>query len=176
MELDTPMNGVSQNASHIMDDGKTENHASACTKWQFTGYKLDHIKNSSFPKAGRLFIDAIKKNRSCQKFLRSKLIDIEARIEEIKKLKERVQILKDFQVSCRIRTGRALSQKKDARVQLITARRTPKESKVVCNLCSFCIFESIDLARELRCLFLVNLCRCRGTCEFPLFEASKRIG
>ncbi|KAI4326261.1 hypothetical protein MLD38_031592 [Melastoma candidum] len=128
-ELGMPINGESEDASHIMDN-KANNHASASPELQFTGYKLDGFKYSSFPKAGRLFIDAIKKNRSYQKLLRSKLIEIEARIEEIKKLRERVQILKDFQVSCRKRTGRALSQKKDARFQLITARRTPKESKV----------------------------------------------
>ncbi|KAI4330009.1 hypothetical protein MLD38_028323 [Melastoma candidum] len=129
LELGLPINGESENASHIVDD-KANNHASASLELQFTGYNLDGFKYSSFPKAGRLFIDAIKNNRSCQKLLRSKLIEIEARIEEIKKLRERVQILKDFQVSCRKRTGRALSQKKDARFQLITARRTPKGSKV----------------------------------------------
>ena len=45
---------------------------------------------------------------------------IETRIEELKKLKERVKILKDFQATCRKRVGQALSQKKDARVQLIS--------------------------------------------------------
>lgn len=87
---------------------------------------------SSFPKAGRVFMDAIKKNRSYQKFLRSKLIHIEAKIEENKKLKERVKILKDFQVTCKKRTGRALSQKKDARVQLISVKKacSSKDLKV----------------------------------------------
>ncbi|XP_071901779.1 uncharacterized protein [Coffea arabica] len=66
------------------------------------------------------FVDAIKKNRSCQKLIRSKLLHIETRIEELKKLKERVKILKDFQATCRKRVGQALSQKKDARVQLIS--------------------------------------------------------
>ncbi|KAI3780237.1 hypothetical protein L2E82_10208 [Cichorium intybus] len=41
-------------------------------------------------------------------------------MEENKKLRERVKILKDFQVACRKKTGRALSQKKDPRIQLIT--------------------------------------------------------
>lgn len=89
------------------------------------------LKDTTFPRAAQLFIDAIKKNRSCQKFLRSKLIQIEARIEEIKKVKERVKILKDFQVSCRKRTGRALSQKKDLCAQLISARRNPNNAKVI---------------------------------------------
>lgn len=65
-------------------------------------------------------MDAIKKNRSCQKLIRSKLLHIETRIEELKKLKERVKILKDFQFTCRKRVSQALSQKKDARVQLIS--------------------------------------------------------
>lgn len=81
------------------------------------------IQGSSFPKAAEAFVDAIKKNRSCQRLIRSKLMHIEARIEELKKLKERVKILKDFQLSCRKRTSRALSQKKDARVQLISASK-----------------------------------------------------
>ncbi|KAK9279003.1 hypothetical protein L1049_028585 [Liquidambar formosana] len=89
------------------------------------------LNYSSFPKSAQAFIDAIKKNRSCQKFLRNKLIQIEARIEENRKLKERVKILKDFQISCRKRTGRALSQKKDPRVQLISAPKlgASKDSK-----------------------------------------------
>ncbi|KAM6568160.1 hypothetical protein CsatB_016145 [Cannabis sativa] len=87
---------------------------------------------SSFPKSARVFMDAIKKNRSFQKILRSKLIQIEKKIEENKKLKERFKILRDFQVNCKRRTGRALSQLKDSRVQLIS-RKKPwpcKDSKV----------------------------------------------
>ncbi|MFS7934892.1 putative transcription factor MYB-HB-like family [Helianthus anomalus] len=41
-------------------------------------------------------------------------------MEENRKLRERVKILKDFQTACRTKTGRALSQKKDARIQLIS--------------------------------------------------------
>lgn len=55
---------------------------------------------------------------------------IEARMEEIKKLKGLVKILKDFQVSCRKRTGRALSQKKDARVQLISGPKIRANAKL----------------------------------------------
>ncbi|KAK3033920.1 hypothetical protein RJ639_034720 [Escallonia herrerae] len=87
-------------------------------------------RDSGFPKSAQTFIDAIKKNRSCQKFLRSKLIQLEARIEENKKLRQHVKILKDFQVSCRKRTGRALSQKKDARVQLISVPKLRANIKV----------------------------------------------
>ncbi|KAK6127651.1 hypothetical protein DH2020_038601 [Rehmannia glutinosa] len=78
------------------------------------------LKTSHFPKSALAFVDAIKKNRSCQKLIRSKMMQMEARIEELDKLMERVKILKDFQVACKKRTGRALSQKKDARVQLIS--------------------------------------------------------
>lgn len=90
------------------------------------------LKKSSFPKSALLLMDAIKKNRSSQKFIRSQLVNLEARIEENKKLKERVKILKDFQASCRKRTGRALSQRKDPRVQLISVKKSlvSKDSKV----------------------------------------------
>jgi myb proto-oncogene protein len=60
------------------------------------------------------------------------LIQLEARIEENKKLKEHVKILKDFQASCRKITGRALSQKKDPHVQLLSAKKSwaSKDTKV----------------------------------------------
>ncbi|KAM2456147.1 hypothetical protein PS1_016063 [Malus domestica] len=89
-------------------------------------------KDSSFPKAAQVFMDAIKKNRASQKFIRNKLIQIEAKIEENRKLKERVKILKDFQVSCKRRTWESLSQKKDPRVQLILPKgpRDSRDSKV----------------------------------------------
>lgn len=80
-------------------------------------------ESSGFPKSAQAFVDAIKKNRAFQKLIRSKMIHLEARIEELKKLKDRVKILKDFQVSCRKRTGHALAQKKDTRVQLILPRQ-----------------------------------------------------
>ncbi|KAJ9141518.1 hypothetical protein P3X46_032045 [Hevea brasiliensis] len=93
---------------------------------------LGRKDSSSFPKSAQVFIDAIKKNRSCQKFLRKKLAHIEARIEENKKLKERVKILRDFQVSCKKITGRALAQGKDPRIQLISTPRisNSRDSKV----------------------------------------------
>nr|APY20264.1 MYB type transcriptional factor R4 [Pyrus betulifolia] len=89
-------------------------------------------KDSSFPKAAQVFMDAIKKNRASQKFIRNKLIQIEAKIEENRKLKERVKILKDFQVSCKRRTWGSLSQKKDPRVQLFLSKgpRDSRDSKV----------------------------------------------
>lgn len=78
------------------------------------------LETSHFPNSALAFVDAIKKNRSCQKLIRSKMMQMEARMEELGKLIERVRILKDFQVACKKRTGRALSQKKDPRVQLIS--------------------------------------------------------
>lgn len=107
---------------------------------------VETCKNYSFPKCAQFFVDAIRKNRSCQKLLRSKLIQIDARIEEIKKLKERVKILKDFQVSCRKRTGQALSQKKDPRVQLISSQYRRKKSKVTfVSSFYFCLMIYIDV-------------------------------
>lgn len=76
-----------------------------------------------FPKSALAFLDAINKNRACQKFLQSKLFHIQAKIEENQKLKQRVKILRDFQLHCKRRTGEALSQKKDPRVQLILTKR-----------------------------------------------------
>ncbi|KAF5188055.1 Myb protein [Thalictrum thalictroides] len=81
-----------------------------------------------YPKHAQFFIDAIKKNRLFQKLIRNKLIHIEAKIEENKKLKERIKILMDFQLSCKRRAGKALSQKKEARIQLISACKPRKSS------------------------------------------------
>ncbi|KAK4414211.1 Myb-like protein L [Sesamum alatum] len=88
------------------------------------------LNSSHFPKSAVAFVDAIKKNRSCQKLIRSKMMQMEARIEELKKLMELVKILRDFQVACKKRTGRALSQKKDARVQLISVPKLRANTKL----------------------------------------------
>lgn len=56
-------------------------------------------------------------------------MQIESRMEELKKLTERVKILKDFHVTCKKRTGRALSRKKDARLQLISVPKLRVNSK-----------------------------------------------
>ncbi|CAK8534230.1 unnamed protein product [Lathyrus sativus] len=88
-------------------------------------------KSSRFPPSAQAFVDALSKNRALQQFLRSKLIEIEAKIEVNNKLREKVKILKDFQVSCNRRTGSALSMKKDPRVQLISSKKSfaTKKSK-----------------------------------------------
>ena len=99
------------------------------------------IRDSGFPKYAQELLDAIKKNRSCQKFLRNKLMQIESRIEENKKLRERVKILKDFQVTYRKRMGRALSQKRDARVQLIYTSKLRSNAKVSLSVDLYCFPE-----------------------------------
>ncbi|XP_058722507.1 uncharacterized protein LOC131594405 isoform X2 [Vicia villosa] len=88
-------------------------------------------ERSRFPPSAQAFVDALSKNRALQQFLRSKLIEIEAKIEVNNKLREKVKILKDFQVSCNRRTGTALSLKKDPRVQLISSKKSlaTKKSK-----------------------------------------------
>ncbi|KAL3640739.1 hypothetical protein CASFOL_015707 [Castilleja foliolosa] len=88
------------------------------------------LKSSQFPKSALAFVDAIKQNRSFQKVIRRKMTQMEARMEELKKLTERVKTLKDFQIGCKIRTGRALSQKKDARVQLISLPKLKANTKL----------------------------------------------
>ncbi|KAK9118572.1 hypothetical protein Scep_016665 [Stephania cephalantha] len=67
-------------------------------------------------KYAQMFIDAIKRNRSCQRFIRGKLIQLEARIEENKKLKERVKLIRDYQVSCKKRIGQPSLLRKDPHV------------------------------------------------------------
>lgn len=122
-----------KNLDILRDNVNTEPCASAELPPQSDVSRLSIVpQKPSFPKSAQMFIDAIKKNRAYQKFIRSKLTQIESRIEENKKLRERVKILKDFQVSCRKITGRALSQKKDPRVQLISAQklRNLKDSEV----------------------------------------------
>ncbi|XP_039068476.1 pre-mRNA-splicing factor CEF1-like isoform X2 [Hibiscus syriacus] len=122
----------SGNISHVSIDN-TEMQSVGLIQWdQSDVHELSTYKSSRFPKSAQLLFDAIKKNRSYQKLLRSKLTQIEVKIEENKKLKERVKILRDFQVSCKKITGRALSAKKDPRIQLISARksRTSKDPEV----------------------------------------------
>ncbi|BAU02711.1 hypothetical protein VIGAN_11227900 [Vigna angularis var. angularis] len=95
-------------------------------------------KRLSCPPVVQCFIDAIKKNRDLQRFLRGKLIELEAKIEENKKIRNKIKILKDFQASCTRRTGNVLSLKKDPRVQLISAKRSPKKSKKRRKVTSIC--------------------------------------
>ncbi|XP_017973755.1 PREDICTED: myb-like protein L [Theobroma cacao] len=123
------------NISHLLS-GNAEMQPVGLVQWDHSdANELSTLADNSsrFPKSAQQLIDAIKKNRSYQKFLRSKLTQIESKIEENKKLKERVKILKDFQVSCKKITGRSLSINKDPRIQLISARksRTSKDPELL---------------------------------------------
>lgn len=106
-------------------------------EWHDSGAENTAVSVNSFcfPKSAQAFVEAIKKNRSCQKIIRDKMMQIEARMEELKKLKERVKILKGFQIASRKRMGRALSQKRDARVQLISLPKQKCSSKVSITIC-----------------------------------------
>lgn len=121
-----------------------------CVDGRSTNQNLDIANNNAnvseldggLQRSGRAFVEAIKKNRACQKLLRDKLAKIQARMEENRKLRERVKIMKDFQTSCRKRTGRALSQKRDARIQLISVPKNKKRSND--SKVSFLTIENMD--------------------------------
>lgn len=100
------------------DYAETESH--------FDQVGLTHSKK--FPKSAQMLFEVLKKNRFCQKFVRRKLIEIETKIEENKELRDRVKCLMDFQLACKKRAGRALAQKQDPRVRLISFERL-KESQ-----------------------------------------------
>ncbi|XP_008793540.2 uncharacterized protein LOC103709816 isoform X1 [Phoenix dactylifera] len=122
-----PNNGKNMAPSEeLLASGFTERAEDEASNVNFRGFM-----KYQFPKSAKFFVDALKKNRSCQKFIRRKLIEIEAKIEENKELKERLKCLMDFQVACKRKAGRILSQKKDPRVRLISMQkpRTIKDSK-----------------------------------------------
>lgn len=83
---------------------------------------------TGFPKAALLLVDALKKNRACQKFIRRKMINIEAKIEVNKDLRDRVKCLTDYQLSCRRSFGKVLCQKVDPRVRLISSQKQSAQS------------------------------------------------
>ncbi|XP_074310755.1 uncharacterized protein LOC141646730 [Silene latifolia] len=84
---------------------------------------------SSFPLTAQTFIDAIKKNRACQKFIRNKLLHIEAKMEQINELHKRIKTIRDYQVQCKKQVGLKLSQKQDDRIQLISAAKHRANAK-----------------------------------------------
>ncbi|KAL6880255.1 hypothetical protein ACP4OV_011820 [Aristida adscensionis] len=85
---------------------------------------------SGFPKAALLLVDALKKNRACQKFIRRKMINIETKLEENKDLRDRVKCLMGYQLSCRKSVGKILCQKEDPRVRLISSQKpSPQAAK-----------------------------------------------
>ncbi|KAJ0239296.1 SANT/Myb domain-containing protein [Hirschfeldia incana] len=80
--------------------------------------------SSIFPESAQAFVDAIRKNRSYQKFLRRKLGEIEATIEKNQKLQKDVKIIDGFAVSCKRRMKQqSFSQGKDPRFELISTRK-----------------------------------------------------
>ncbi|KAM0846709.1 hypothetical protein ACQ4PT_055475 [Festuca glaucescens] len=81
------------------------------------------LSQTRFPKAAMLLVNALKKNRACQKFIRRKMINIEAKIEVNKDLRDRVKCLMDYQLGCKRSFGKFLCQKVDPRVRLISSRR-----------------------------------------------------
>lgn len=138
-------NNEPETTSEACDDAGGS-HPCDSVKWDRTGDDIMAglpLKTSQFPKLALAFVDAIKKNRSCQKLIRSKMMQLEARIEELNKLVGRVKILKDFQAACKRRTGRALSQKKDARVQLISLPKLRATMKVFVILLSLSLDECV---------------------------------
>ncbi|KAK4735880.1 hypothetical protein R3W88_010141 [Solanum pinnatisectum] len=120
------------------------------------------VNSSCLPKSAHAFLDAIRKNRSCQKVMRDKMMQTEARLEELKKLTERVKILKSFQLTCKKRMGRALSQKRDARVQLISLpkqRFSAKGKKLSATHCGPPENSHVASYREALTHFAVSLSR-----------------
>ncbi|XP_056859065.1 uncharacterized protein LOC108839435 isoform X2 [Raphanus sativus] len=80
--------------------------------------------STTFPESAQAFVDAIRKNRSYQKFLRTKLGEIEATIEKNEKLRKDVKIIDGLTVACKRRMKQqAFSQGKDPRFELISARK-----------------------------------------------------
>ncbi|KAG6411125.1 hypothetical protein SASPL_129199 [Salvia splendens] len=112
--------------------------SSDLAEWNETGVDDEAelpLRTSQFPNSALAFVDAIKKNRLCQKLIRSKMMQVEARMEELDKLIEGVRILKNFQVDSKKRIGRSFSQKKDPRVRLISvpklkANLKPNENNI----------------------------------------------
>lgn len=93
------------------------------------------LTRTGFPKAALLLVDALKTNRACQKFIRRKMINTEAKIEENKDLRGRVKCLMDYQLSCRKSFGRILCQKEDPRVRLISSRKpSARSAKVMTSI------------------------------------------
>ncbi|KAE8726583.1 hypothetical protein F3Y22_tig00006613pilonHSYRG00070 [Hibiscus syriacus] len=88
----------SGNISHVSIDNVEMQSVGLVQLDQSDVHELSTYKSSRFPKSAQLLFDAIKKNRSYQKLLQCKLTRIEVKIEENKKLKERVKILRNFQV------------------------------------------------------------------------------
>ncbi|KAG1368348.1 putative myb-like protein L [Cocos nucifera] len=128
-----PQNGKSMVPSEeLLASGFTEHAEDGARNVNIGGFM-----KSRFPKSAKFFVDALKKNRSCQKFIRRKLIEIEAKIETNKELKECLKCLMDFQVACKRKAAHILSQKKDPRVRLISMRKPGSITDSKVNILTF---------------------------------------
>ena len=115
-------------------------------------------QSSSFPEAAQAFVEAIRRNRAYQKFLRKKLTEIEAKIVQNEKHQKNVKIVVDFQASCKRITKQALSQGRDPRLQLIsTPKCGPRDSSEVKHFDHSCLWMSIVLRNILLLLLLFDL-------------------
>lgn len=108
LEQENSVNGSQHDLTgNIMVDKDTASFDEQCSELRFShldtnfSYSNGPLKKSGFPKYGQMFIEAIKKNRSCQKLIQSKLLDLLAKIEENKKLTERIKCIVDFHDSCK---------------------------------------------------------------------------
>uniref|UniRef100_A0A453GRT9 Myb-like domain-containing protein n=2 Tax=Aegilops tauschii subsp. strangulata TaxID=200361 RepID=A0A453GRT9_AEGTS len=127
------------------------------------------LTQTGFPKAALLLVDALKKNRACQKFIRRKMINIEAKIEVNKDLRDRVKCLMDYQLSCRRSFSNFLCQKVDPRVRLISSEKQSAQSAK----------EQIIRHLQKSILFLQNKCKMSplllGPAENPHIEKYKVV-
>ncbi|XP_020593302.1 myb-like protein L, partial [Phalaenopsis equestris] len=107
-----------------------ENQSNFNQEDMFYNLSVRQFISSRFPKSVQNFVYALKKNRSCQRFIREKLMEIEAKIEVNKKLKERMKCLMDFHTACKRKAGYSFCQKRDPRVRLISSRKQKSSSTV----------------------------------------------
>lgn len=106
------------------DHGISVNKNTSIEQLETCQLSLLPAASSSFPESAQAFVDAIRRNRSYQKFLRRKLSDVEALIAQNEKHKKNVKIVQDFQASCKRITKQALSQRRDPRIELISIRKS----------------------------------------------------
>ncbi|CAN0902394.1 Myb-like protein L, partial [Linum grandiflorum] len=138
---DEPLVGSKTNAFRVVEDfedtaNNTANLLSDSMEMQPAGSPHESAscqssKSFMSQEASQKIFGAIKKNRTLQNLIQTKMSHIEARLEENNDLRKRIRILKDLQVTCRKNTGRSLAQGKNPRIQLISAQSTisSKDSK-----------------------------------------------
>lgn len=125
---------------------------------------------TGFPKAALLLVDALKKNRACQKLIRRRLINIEAKIEENKDLRDRVKCLLGYQLSCRKSAGRSLSQKEDPRVRLISSRKQTQLSEKVLRS----VYKSMHLMLHDAC-YCIRIYKVQPSIVGPNYYSSSKV-